>query len=473
MPFRIKLFVTLCACAAAGAASAHPAEQALVLLLPTDLYTFGGTAAVAASILLTGLLSGARLRGVFTPAVLGSLRAKGSLQTGTSLLSTAALLGLIYIGAFGPRDPQANLLPLVIWTGWWIGVFALQGLVADVWAWINPWTGLARLMNPKGAPVLTLPDRWRAWPAVLVFAAFHIFLLADIAPSDPGRLARIVLSYWLVTLIGTSLFGRDVWLTRVECFSVLFALIGLLRCVALDRDSGQIKAGVPGWAAIGARMDVSRAVFCLMILISGSFDGLKETFWWLGQIGVNPLEFPGRSAVVAPSVLGLLGANLGLISVYALCVAVGLWCLRRFGTPQHAMKPPRFSSAFCIFALSILPLALGYHIAHYPVSFLVQSQYLAATLGDPLARGANLLGLSGMRVTTGFLNTPDTVRLILLTNVGAVVTSHIVSVLMAHTLAGTLVTGRRNLVLIQIGLSALMIAYTLFGLWLLSTPRGA
>ena len=57
-------------------------------------------------------------------------------------------------------------------------------------------------------------------------------------------------------------------------------------------------------------------MFCLMILASGSFDGLQETFWWLGVLGINPLEFPGRSAVVGASALGLILANVALIAVF-------------------------------------------------------------------------------------------------------------------------------------------------------------
>ena len=54
---------------------------------------------------------------------------------------------------------------------------------------------------------------------------------------------------------------------------------------------------------------------CLILLGTGSFDGLNETFWWLDQLGLNPLEFPGRSAVDGTqTVLGLIAANIALIA---------------------------------------------------------------------------------------------------------------------------------------------------------------
>lgn len=69
------------------------------------------------------------------------------------------------------------------------------------------------------------------------------------------------------------------------------------------------------------------AVLMVMILATGSFGGLNETFWWLGVPGLNPLEFPGRSAVVGANLSGLLLANAGLVAVFALAVWSGLWLL--------------------------------------------------------------------------------------------------------------------------------------------------
>jgi len=68
---------------------------------------------------------------------------------------------------------------------------------------------------------------------------------------------------------------------------------------------------------------------------------------------------------------------------------------------------------------------------------------------------------------------PETVKAIWLTQASVVVFSHVVAVLMAHHIANTLCRANRDVVLIQIGLTVLMIVYTVFGLWLLASPRGA
>jgi hypothetical protein len=450
----------------AGAAHAHAAEQGFVLLLPTTAYAFGGTMTVAASIVLVTCLPVDILDRLFRPFQRLPAVPMETAARWTSLAVTFVFLGLLWIGLFGPSDPQENLLPLTLWTIWWIGLFVIQGLVMDIWRWVNPWRGLMTVLAPR-TPPLKLSESWQAWPAVGVFLLFQCFVLADIAPSDPTRLALVAGGYWVFTALGMTLFGPDRWGRQVECFTVLFGLIGSLRPVHLWRETG---IGAPGWRSIAAGpLDASRAVFCLIILASGSFDGLHETFWWLAKLGINPLEFPGRSAVVWPSTLGLLAANAALVAIFAFSIWIGLRALSVFGdTP-----PPDFASAFNTFAVSILPIALGYHIAHYLVSFMVQIQYVLIAVGDPLDRGASLFGLGSMRVSTGFLNTADTVRVIWLSQAFAVVFSHVMAVLMAHKLASRMGRPGREMLLLQVGLSILMIFYTIFGLWLLAAPRGA
>lgn len=445
---------------------AHASEQGFVLLLPTGAYTVAGTLAVVFSLVLVTVLSPRVLAVLFRARRLSFSLNWPAGQMAISILGTVVFLASVYIGLQGPTDPQNNLLPLTLWTVWWVGLFVVQGLVADVWRWINPWTGVHQLLAGGSAPLLLLPERWGAWPAVAVFLMFQGFILADVAPNDPDRLALFALGYWVFTLAGMILCGSERWLAQVECFTVLFALIGRLRPV---QAGGQGRYGFAGWRAVAeAPLHPSHAVFCLVILASGSFDGLHETFWWLAQIGINPLAFPGRSAVVMPTLVGLYAANAALIAVFALAVWVGLVAVRRWGGGQA----PGFGVAFNSFAIAILPIALGYHFAHYFVTFLVQIQYVAATLADPLARGWNLFGLGAVRVTTGFLNTQDTVRVIWITQAAAVVASHILSVLMTHHLAAGFVQKNRDLIALQIGLSLLMIAYTIFGLWLLASPRG-
>lgn len=440
-----------------AAAQAHVAERGLVLLLPTGLYMTAGALAVLASVVVLTVLPARALRAAFRPRLLWR-RAPGGGETVASLLSLSALAALVLAGLFGSRDPLVNPLPLTIWVLWWVGFTLAQAVFGDLWRWLNPWTGLHRLTGPliAPAPPFRLPARLGYWPAVAGLLAFGWFELVDIAPADPTRLARAVAAYWAVTFAGMTLFGAGAWLARAECFTVFFGFVA--RLAPVRGVGGETRAGPPGAHLIGhPPLPVSGALFLLLALATVSFDGFSKTFFWLARIGVNPLAFPGRSAVVWENTAGLIAAWAALAAAFAVCVLAGLVLAGGRG---------RLREAFGRLALAITPIALGYHLAHYLPLLLVDGQYA-------LAAAAGLLGLGEVHVTTSFFNTAGTVRLIWLTQAGAIVAGHIVAVAVAHRLALELFPDPRRAALSQIPLSALMVLYTLFGLWLLASPTGA
>ncbi len=453
----------------ASPAVAHVSEQAFVLLLPTQAYIIGGCVSVAASILLVSLLPKPTVERMFEPRHRARALVPDGARDVTSLLSFLCVCTCVWIGFNGPRAPLNNILPLMIWTGWWIMLVSLLGIVGDLWLWLNPWRGVYRVVfgREPATPTMSLPEAWGVWPAWIIFMVFFSFFIADPAPSDPDRLAAVVMSYWLFTFAGMALFGGQTWLTRCEAFSVAFALLARVSPFGEGRS---VAFGLPGWDLnTPRRYTVGLGAFAITLLAAGSFDGLKETFWWLGLIDVNPLEFPGRSAVITSSLVGLGLAVAGLIAAFTLIC----WMSRSIASMgQNAHTPPSTQTVFATLAPCVLPIAMGYHISHFLVSFLIEGQYLLAAVGDPFANGANLFGLADIRVTSGFLNTIDSVRTIWLTQAGVVVLGHILSVLVAHHAALKLFKDTRRAALSQIPLGLFMLGYTLFGLWLLATPRG-
>ena len=458
MTVRKLIFAVKLAVLWPGTAWAHASEQGFVLLLPTGVYTASGVAVVALTVALLIAIPGRFILTLFRERSF-TAPAWENLRTITSLISFLGMLAAIYIGLTGPRDPLSNLMPLMFWTIGWIGFVSLTGLFGDLFFWLNPWTGLYRLLGPI-RPLVHLPSRLGVWPAVLLLVGFAAFLLADIAPDDPGRLAKLVGFYWLAMMMGLVLCGPN-WLGQVELGSVLSARYADLAPVQTGNQAG---AGIPGWRLIGRKPVPAAGIFALTLLAAGSFDGINETFWWLGIIGVNPLEFPGRSAVVVPTLLGLFGAVVALPVMFAITVWLGL---------AAARTKAKFTDVFERLALSLLPIAFAYHIAHYLTSFLVNGQYTLGALNDPFARGADVLGLAPFHVTTGFFNSIGTVEIIWLSQAGAVVLGHVWSVLLAHRMALDLFPENRRAVLVTLPLSIFMILYTFLGLWLLAAPRGA
>ncbi len=438
-------------------AQAHASEQGLVLLLPTDVYTGAGVAAVVATVLLLAFAPAGLMRRLFASLPLWRWR-PGVWPEITSTLSFLFLSVVVAAGFLGPRDPLANPLPLTVWTVFWVALVTLQGLFGDLWRWLNPWSGplllLRRVLGPW--PVYRIRG---TWPGALTFLAFAGFLLADPAPSDPDRLATMVALYWLAMFFLACVFGPR-WLRRGE--GLTLALTAYARLGVFARRGGRLRAGLPGWQIATRGAGAGLALISVLLLGSGSFDGVNETFWWLTRLGLNPFEFPGRSAIVPQTLLGLILCNLLLIAVLALSLWLGL---------RLARSGMTLTRAFILFAPSMLPIALGYHVAHYFTSFLVDGQYALVAISDPFLTGADLLGLGDFYVSTGFFNTTDSVRRIFLTQAGAVVAGHVLAVLVAHAIAVRAFGGHRRAALSQAPLAVFMIAYTLFGLWLLSSPR--
>jgi hypothetical protein len=222
--FAVKFGVAL-----PGVANAHVSEQGFVLLLPTGAWSAAGLAVVVLTVLALALTPQRAARAMFRPRVFCAPEAE-TLRTATSLLSTMVLGALVIIGLDGPRNPLSNLMPLTLWTVFWIGLVSIAGVAGDLWRWINPWTGLYRLIGPA-RPALNLPERLGGWPAVVIVTGFFAFLLADIAPDDPARLAYLIGGYWLLTTAALIVFG-EAWMRQGEAASVLFAQYGDLSAQA-------------------------------------------------------------------------------------------------------------------------------------------------------------------------------------------------------------------------------------------------
>jgi hypothetical protein len=451
-------------------AAAHVSEQGLVLLLPTDAFITAGIWVVALTALALAVTPGDTSERLFSSFVLPKVPVP-RWETATSLLSFAFLCWLAFIGLTGSRDPLANPLPLFIWTVFWILLVLLQAVIGNLWRWINPWTGIARLLlgTHDRKPWGTLPKRIGCWPAVIGLLTFSSFALADPAPDDPARLAVIVAGYWSYTFVAIALFGEVEWLRRGEFITLLMRHFATLAPLRLSRRESRF--GLPGWQLLEAgSLSVSGGVFVLILLGTGSFDGLNETFWWLARIDVNPLEFPGRSAIIAETVGGLLLANGLLVGAFAALIWLGHTLAGQACPDANSIS---FREAFGKLAVSILPIALAYHLAHYLTMLLVNGQYALAAASDPFASGADYLGLGTFYVTTGFFNTRDTVQSIFLAQAGAVVIGHVLAILSSHAIAVRLYGKNKPALISQIPIAVFMILYTFLGLWLLASPKGA
>ncbi|MCC5698540.1 hypothetical protein LH612_35950, partial [Klebsiella pneumoniae] len=110
------------------------------------------------------------------------------------------------------------------------------------------------------------------------------------------------------------------------------------------------------------------------VLVGGTaFDGLTRTTFW-------------TSTGWLTDTIGLAGSIAAVSVLYWGAMRVS----RRISRADHGLAE--------IFAPTLLPIALGYAIAHYFSFFLLEGQNTLILASDPFGTGLDLLGLSGHSV---------------------------------------------------------------------------
>lgn len=459
-----------------GVAWAHASERGFILLLPTHLYIISGGLVVALSFVVMALIP--RLGPRAVEMVRWRLLAPPHLSAvGPSLVAAAFVVALVVAGYIGSRDPMDNPLPQVIWGLWWVGFIFAHALFGNLWAYVNPWLGPYRLLTMlpglrawRRSPPLRYPESLGYWPAIVLLLAFAWLELIHPAPMEPTLLSGAAIVYSALTMLGMLLFGEKAWLRQGETFSIYFRIVSWLSPFDLGQKQPNrtgdsrvhLLAILPGakLLQVGA-VPLSGAAFVLLALAAVSFDGLSKTFWWLSLIGENPLEHPGRTVLMGVNSLGFLATFGALVTAYLLAVLLG-----------RALGGYKLSRAETIgrFVISIIPIAFAYHFAHYLPAFLINVQYAVRTISDPFDLDWNLLGTRDLHITTSMLSNYDSVQAIWNIQAVAIIVAHVVAVAVAHVLALRSTANLRTAMLSQLPMTIMMIAYTVFGLWLLATP---
>ena len=447
------VLAALCLLASAAPALAHASGRGFVMLLPTGHVTAGGALAVLASFLAISILPRRK------PAEPGPAQAAAgpSRAAVTVSLCSVGLIALIIVaGLLGPNDPAENLLPLAVWTLWWVVIVLLHPVLGNLWGALNPFTGPEALIRRGSPPPFAYPGWLSYWPAVLIFLAFAWFQLVYPAPEDRDVLAAVLTAYLCASFAAVMLFGAASWLGKADPFAVF------LRQLGAAAPFGRQGLRLPGSGLLRLPpLPVSGVLFVLLTLSSITFDGFANTFLWLSGVGVNPLDYPGRTEMMGANTLGLLASFAVLaLAFYAAVLSGWLW----------AGRPDGFARLCGRLVYSLIPISIAYHFAHYLGDTLVNLQYLALALNDPLQRGADLLGLGHFHVTASFQNTASGTLAIFTAQTAAVVTGHVIGVVVAHAMIVGTGLPRTELLKLELPLALCMVFYTAFGLWLLGTP---
>ncbi len=428
---------------------AHSAERGFVMLLPTTAIIIAGALAVGASFLVAAALPERSVKCLITWRW-EIARVPLPPKAATQAVSACILLALLGIGFAGSTDPLKNLLPLTVWVLWWIVVVLLHPLLGNLWGYLNP-LGLLQAVMPGRR---TFSAKMAYCPALLFFLVFCWFQLIDPEAEDPRHLARAIVGYGLITAFACFVFGAKAWFAHGDPFAPLFRFLSLFAPLARDGD-GRLFLRVPGSGLVKQDPIPLAASFLVIATLSTiAFDAITPSFTWLSLIGVNPLDFPGRTAVMGPNTFGLVAFFFLLAGAIAGAVWLG-WVA--------AERPGSFPALFGRCALSFIPISIAFHFAHFLTLLLVNGQYLLAAL-------AALFGGGQAHVTTSFLNTAHGAWTIFAVQTVAIVTGHGVSVVVAHMIVAETGLPRARALRLELPLAVLMVAFTGLSLWALSTP---
>ena len=119
-----------------------------------------------------------------------------------------------------------------------------------------------------------------------------------------------------------------------------------------------------------------------------------------------------------------------------------------------------------LFVLSLVPIAIAYHLAHYFTYLLIQGQLMIRLASDPLGLGLNLFGTARYRPDIGIMGA----RFAWYTAAIAIVLGHVIAVYVAHAVALREFRDRRAALRSQLPMLMLMAGYTVVSLWIIARP---
>lgn len=396
------------------------------------------------------------------PAALERVLLSRALRGTVGALSLALLLLVWLAAAIGERAGADNLAPTFVYVVFWLGLVPLSVLLGDVWRALNPWKAAAdgaawlwsRLGRDYEPPFRYPEEALGRLPAAVGLLAFAALELAYVEPSSPRALAVAIAVYSWATWLGMAAFGRRAWLENGEAFTSYF---GLLASAAPLARRGERIVVRPPLTGLASSLDTPGTIpFLAVMLGSVAFDGFSRSSWWQDayyEVQLSLLERPDLADLAG--ILMSVGVLVGFVAVagaaYRLAVAGAEWIAQDGRRLAHA------------FVSSLIPIALVYAVAHYFSLLVLQGQVAVKLASDPFGWGWDLLSTAGFRPDFGIL-TPNTVWYV---QVAALVAGHVAGLAVAHDRAVALFRPRLA-AWTQLPLLALMILYTVGGLWLLS-----
>jgi hypothetical protein len=492
------------------AALAHGFAVRYDLPLPLEFFLAGAGATVALSFLILAMFARASpARADRAPAhlvsqPLGRILSNRWFAASLQGISVALFLLVAAAALFGDMNPYKNISTTFVWVIWWVGMMFVNTFIGDVWALVNPWSALFAgaervlgLLRPGARLSLErpYPGRLGVWPAVVLYLAFSWIELIWGEGEAPRTLAVVIIGYSLLSWTGMIVFGRATWLAHGEAFAVVFSTftrfapaafragglgsgtrcaheveaaegvcIGCAACFETAPAAARaVVLRLPGAGLlVRTPVSMSTAAMVLTLLATVTFDGFLATPAWTAiyeQVTALAKTRPWMGIVlnyhtVTTALLLLFPCAFGA----AFLVCCRLTAALGGGTATATVAGH--------FVLTLLPIAIAYHFAHYLVYLLLAGQYIIPAISDPFGFGWDLFGTVSWKPDIGLIGA----KFAWYTGVIAIVTGHVIAVYLAHRTALRLFRDRRRILASQFPMLALMVAYTMLSLWIIAQP---
>lgn len=371
----------------------------------------------------------------------------------TWVLRALGLAFTAYVGWAAIAGPDTAINPTfgVVFVLLWVGIVPLSLLFGPFYRAVNPLRTIHLLLSKAtgGDPdegVARLPDWVGLWPAA--FGIFAFTWLELVYPRSgylpPVRLWFAV--YAAVVLVGAAVFGER-WIRTADPFEAYSTLVSHLSVFGRRAD-GRLVVRWPLHNLDGLPAVPGLLALTSVLLGSTAFDSFKESLAWLrltSDLGVDKVLLDTLALMAFWLLVGGLFALATLATPAAYGIARGDLPLR--------------------FAPSLVPIIVGYVVAHYLTLLVEYGQQTVIYLSDPMGTGANYLGTADLQPSY-WLSQHQTLLAYL--KVLAIVGGHVVGVIAAHDKAMKLLP-RRHQLTGQLPLLIVMVVFTVGGLYLLLT----
>jgi hypothetical protein len=432
---------------------AHGIGGAKDLPIPAEYAMAGAGAALAVSFIVLALAwrtprFDAATHGRPAPAWLASLVDSPAFALALRVLGLVFSGYVVWAAVAGP-DLLLNPTFGVVYVLLWVGLVPMSLLFGPFYRAVSPvrtvhlvFTRLTGGRPEEG--IATLPRRVGMWPAAFGLLAFVWLELVYPGSTYLSPVRLWFAGYIALTIVGAAVFGSS-WLEKADPFEVYSTLVGHLSVFGRTAD-GTLVLRSPLGNLDGVPPERGLVAVVAVLFGSTAFDSFKDSNEWLRFTQSSSLSSTWLDFVALLVFCAVVG-----VTFAAATMSTGVQ--EGFG---RRTLPDRF-------AHSVVPIVVGYVVAHYLSYFVEVGQQTVVQLSDPLGKGWNLLGTADWKVSYWISTHPTFLAVV---KVLAVVTGHVLGVIAAHDRAVKLLPKRHQLTG-QLPLLFVMVFYTVTGLYLL------